>query len=157
MITVYIWLKREKYLSTLPTEFPEDWMTLCKLVSATRFQQMSSQIYKIHNWMDNICKRYQCPRTAIELKSKNRPGWTQGLLYKHRCNSLIHSFIRTVSDPFPQLTLRSPGASGLRVLDYYQNIDYDAQVQGILNSEEFENCSTRSKFEAILPDRPNFA
>ena len=53
-----------------------------------------------------------------------------------------------------ELTLRSHGSSGVRVKTFKHKIDYVAQVQGILNPEEFYNCYTGSKFTTILPDQP---
>ena len=44
----------------------------------------------------------------------------------------------SVSDSLRKLTLRSPGASGLRVRAFNHKIDYVSQVQSILNPEGFE-------------------
>ena len=48
-------------------------------------------------------------------------------------SSLIHSIIKLVSDPFSQLTLQSPGASGVRIGSFNHKTNNVAQDQSIIN------------------------
>ena len=50
----------------------------------------------------------------------SRPGQSQGLLYKHHC----HSFIDSVSEPFPPTALRRRHAQTVRVSTSSYKIEY---------------------------------
>ena len=54
----------------------------------------------------------------------SRPGQSQGLHYKHLCHSFIHSFIDSVSQPFPPTALQCRHTQTVRDRASSYKIDY---------------------------------
>ena len=79
----------------------------------------------------------------------SRPGQSQGLLYKHCCDSLISSFIHLVCDPFPPLAQRSRHDLTVRVGAPSNKIDDVTQIYDILNLKGYQNSIIGSKVTAI--------
>ena len=80
----------------------------------------------------------------------SRPGRSQGLLYKHLRYSLIHSFIDSVSLPFPPIALRRRHAQTIRDSSSSYKIDYLIVIKTFLNPEGHQNCTSGSNVTAIL-------
>ena len=80
----------------------------------------------------------------------SRPGQRQGLLYKHLRHSFIHSFINSVSQPFPPTALRRCHAKTVRDRASSYKIDYVIVIKNFLKPEGQENPISGSKDTAIL-------
>ena len=80
----------------------------------------------------------------------SRPGRSQGLLYKQPCDGLIHSFINSVSEPFPPTALRRRHAQTVTDSTSSYKIDYFIAIKNFLNLEGHQNPISGSKVTAIL-------
>ena len=76
----------------------------------------------------------------------SRPGPSQGLLNKH----LRHSFIHSVSEPFPPTALWRRHAQTGRDRASSYKIDYVIVIKNFLNPEGHQNPISGSKVTAIL-------
>ena len=84
--------------------------------------------------------------TQVYLWIFSRPGWNQGLLYKH----FRHWLINSVSQPFPPTTLRRRHVQTVRDSTSSYKIDYVIVIKNFLNPEEHQNPFSGSKVTAIL-------
>ena len=83
----------------------------------------------------------------------SRPGRSQGLLYKHLCDSLINWRI----DYFPPIALRCRQTQTVRDSSSSYKIDYVIVVKNFLNPKGHQNCITGSKVTVILVKGVDFA
>ena len=88
----------------------------------------------------------------LSLVVISRPGRSQELLYKHRCDELIHS----LSHHFPQLTLRIHGAFKVRVRASNHKI-YCYTGLGYSKSERKSKLNHRVKSYSNFASGLNFA
>ena len=77
-------------------------------------------------------------------------GRSQGLLYKHLCDSLIESVGQSVSEPFPPTALRRRHAPIVRDSSLSYKIDYIIVIQTFINPEGHQLPISGSKVKAIL-------
>ena len=75
-----------------------------------------------------------------------RPRWSQGLIYKHLCDWLIHS----LSEPLVKISLRRRHARTVKNGDSSHKTNYIEVFSEILNPEGHKNCYIGSKVTAIL-------
>ena len=79
----------------------------------------------------------------------SRPGWSQGLLSKHLCHSIIHSYINWLSHPLLPTALQCRYAQTVRYSSSSYKIDYVIVIMNFLNLKGHQNHITGSKVTAI--------
>ena len=80
----------------------------------------------------------------------SRPGWSQGLLYKHLCYSFIHSLIDSFIHPLVPTVLHCRHAQMVRDRSSSYKIDYVIGIKNSLSPEGYQNRISGSKVTAIL-------
>ena len=78
----------------------------------------------------------------------SRHGQSQGLLYKHLCDSLIMSVIH----PFPLTALRRRHTQTVKDSSLSYKIDYVKVMKSFLNPKGHQNGISGSKITVILPE-----
>ena len=99
---------------------------------------------KMRLMLDNNLVLTPCIISHFPLIS--RPGRSQGLLYKHLCNWLIHS----LSDPLVKISLWSCHAQAVKNGASTHKTNYIDILKEILNPEGHQNHCIGSKVTAIL-------